>query len=260
MYPYPENVGIIIPAVSSNNSKVSSIDLNRTIITIFGLPSTGKGTLSREVAKRLELPVFDTGLLYRVATYYFINSNLEVNPDNLVKFKNSIKIDLENNQILVLLDGLKLDDSQIRNPEIDTKIGLYAKQPPIRAVVDSLIAGFVLKSSFVTDGRGANDGYLLEAEKQGFKVVRVLLQAEQTERIRRRFVDYLALERGKEITATIVEKLWKTCEETVKLRDEEEIIKEKTLNLGMVTDQTGVLDTTQLGVSEAVEAVLGWLN
>ena len=259
MYPYPEGVGITIPAIPVNPSKIRSLDLKNTIITIFGLPSTGKGTLSREISKRLGLPVFDTGVLYRIATYYFITSVLEVNPDNLDKFKQLVSIELENNQIVALLDGLKLDDSKIRNPEIDTKIGLYAKQPPIRAVVDSLIASFVLKTPFVTDGRGANDGYLLEAEKQGFKVIRVLLQAQQSERIRRRFVDYLALERGNDITAAVVEKLWKTCEETVKLRDEEEIIKEKTLNLGMVTDQTGVLDTTHLGVNEAVEAVLGWI-
>ena len=259
MYPYPEGVGLIIPQFPINSSKINQIDLKNTIITIFGLPSTGKGTLSKEIAKRLSLPVFDTGVLYRVATYYFLSRELDVSSETLEKFKELVSLELENNQITVSLEGSKLDNSKIRNPDIDTKIGLYAKQPTIRAVVDSLIASFVLKTSFVTDGRGANDGYLLEAEKQGFKVIRVLLQAEQSERIRRRFVDYLALERGKEITASIVENLWKTCEETVKLRDEEEIIKEKTLNLGMVTDQTGVLDTTHLGVNEAVEAVLGWL-
>ena len=259
MYPYPEGVGIVITPKPNSEHTNSSFSVQNTIITIFGLPSTGKGTLSKAIAKKLGLPVFDTGILYRTVTYYFVTKSIEVSPEALTIMKALIDIQLENGQIVVYLEGVKLDNSKIRTPDIDTKIGLYAKLPAIRAVVDSLIAGFVLKTSFVTDGRGANDGYLVEAEKQGFKVIRVLLQAEQSERVRRRFVDYLALERGNDITATTVQNLWKTCEETVKLRDEEEIIKEKTLNLGMVTDQTGVLDTTKLTIDESVEAVLGWL-
>ena len=259
MYPYPEGVGIVITPKHHSEFPNSSFSAHDTIITIFGLPSTGKGTLSKAIAKKLVLPVFDTGILYRTVTYYFITKSIEVTPKALTEMKALIDIQLENRQIVVYLEDVKLENFQIRTPDIDTKIGLYAKLPAVREVVDSLIAGFVLKTSFVTDGRGANDGYLLEAEKQCFKVIRVLLQAEQSERVRLRFVDYLALERGNDITATLVQNLWKTCEETVKLRDKEEIIKERTLNLGMVTDQTGVLDTTQLTVDEAVDAVFGWL-
>ncbi len=259
MYPYPEGVGLIIPATVTLSLNSAPKSFDNTIITIFGLPSTGKGTLSKALAQRLGLPVFDTGILYRSITYYFSNLSLEPNQVNLDILKSHLELDLIDGAVIVKIDGQILPNSLIRNPEIDSKIGLYAKQPFVRAFADRLIAQFVSKTSFVTDGRGANDGYLLEAERQGVKVIRVLLQAEQSERIRRRFIDYLGLERGTNITSTVVENLWKTCEETVKLRDKEEIIKEKTLNLGMVTDQTGVLDTTKLTVDEAVEAVLGWI-
>jgi len=261
MYPYPEGVGKPIEQFTSKSSiEISNLDLKNTIITIFGLPSTGKGTLSRAVAKRLNLPVFDTGVMYRVFTYFLVKNSHSYNLDCLDLFIKDFNLDLVDNQIVVYLEGLKLENKDIRNPSIDSVMGNYTKLPEVRKMIDGLIAGFVLRSSFVTDGRGAYDGYLLEAEKLKVKVIRVLLQAEQAERIRRRFIDYLELERGTEITAEKVQNLWKTCEEIVKLRDEEEIIKEKNLNLGMVSPDSGVLDTTSLTIDQAVEAVLGWLN
>lgn len=261
MFPYPDNVGIIIPVSKVQlNTDLSKLNLKNTIVTVYGLPSTGKGTLSNIIAKRLNLPVFDTGVLYRVITFFLTTQNLEVSDQSIVKFKEDLYLDLKDGKIITKLFGKEIENYQIRNPEIDKKMGDFTKLPIVRAVVDELIAGFVLKSSFVTDGRGAFDGYLVQAEKQGIKVIRVLLQAQQNERIRRRFIDYLGLERGKELTSKDVENLWKKCEEVVKYRDEEEVLKDKNLGLGMISEDSGVLDTTELGIDEAVEAVLGWIK
>jgi cytidylate kinase len=261
MFPYPDNVGIVIPVIKTSTYKdFSTIDLSNTILTIYGLPSTGKGTLSKIIAKRLNLPVFDTGVLYRVFTFFVTSQNLEVSEESILKFKESINLDLKNGKITTEIFGKEIENHQIRNPEIDKKMGDFTKLPIVRAAVDELIAGFVLKSPFVTDGRGAFDGYLVQAERQGIRVIRVLLQAQQNERVRRRFIDYLALERGNELTSKDVENLWKKCEEVVKYRDEEEVLKDKTLGLGMISEDSGILDTTNLSIEEAAEAVLGWVN
>ena len=261
MFPYPDNVGIIIPVSKvSTNIDLTDLDLKNTIITVYGLPSTGKGTLSKIIAKKLNLPVFDTGVLYRVVTLFLTSQNLEVSDDSISGFRSNLDLVLKDGKITTELFGSELKNTQIRNPEIDKKMGDFTKLPIVRAVVDELIAGFVLKSSFVTDGRGAFDGYLVQAESQGIKVIRVLLQAQQNERIRRRFIDYLSLERGKELSSKDVENLWKKCEEVVKYRDEEEVLKDKTLGLGMISEDSGILDTTNLSIEEASEAVLGWVK
>ncbi|GAB4144624.1 MAG: (d)CMP kinase [Patescibacteria group bacterium] len=259
MYPYPDNIGATINPTNEFKHKIDKID--RCIITIFGLPSTGKGTVSKIVAKELKLPVFDTGLLYRVFTYFMLQKQLpELSHDLLLEFQSKIRLELIQNTITFELDGEKLPINILRGPEIDQYITLYPKLPEVRDVVNKIIAQFVNTTSFVTDGRGAFDAYLMEAEKTGKKIIRILLQAEQSERVRRRFIDYIQLERGKKLSSESVAQLWKTCEQIVQKRDAEEIEKEAKLGLGMVSEDTGILDTTNLTVDQVCNSLLNWIN
>jgi CMP/dCMP kinase len=259
MYPYPENVGQKIHLLDTKPEQIKQ-DFSNTIITIYGLPSTGKGTLALKLAEKLDLPYFETGMLYRAFAFFMKENRFNVvSAEVLGKFSEDLEISLVQEKIQILLETRHLNKDNLRTPEIDIFMGEFTRIPEVRKMVDKIITQFVEVSAFITDGRGAYDGYLINAEKQGFKVIRVLLQAQQNERTRRRFIDYVNQKRNQELNPEIMSDLWKNCEEIVKKRDKEEIERDQKLNLGLISDNSGVLDTTNIDSDQVLNSVLGWI-
>ena len=49
---------------------------DKIIITIDGTSSTGKSTIAKRIAKKLDYIYIDSGAMYRALTYYAITNNL----------------------------------------------------------------------------------------------------------------------------------------------------------------------------------------
>ena len=50
--------------------------METTVIAVDGFASTGKSTLSKRLANALNFTYIDTGFMYRVVSYFALNSNL----------------------------------------------------------------------------------------------------------------------------------------------------------------------------------------
>ena len=67
------------------------------IVAIDGPAGTGKGTITKLIAKDFGLINIDTGATYRCVTLEMINQNVSINEkDKIIKISETIKIDIKN--------------------------------------------------------------------------------------------------------------------------------------------------------------------
>ena len=110
------------------------------IVAIDGPAGSGKGTLTKVVAKELGLVSIDTGMLYRCHALAVVRNNIDLyDKENIIKIMDNIEIKLknENNIQTVFLDGEDVTD-QIRLPEVNNTVSLTSSIPEVREKVTEL--------------------------------------------------------------------------------------------------------------------------
>ena len=78
------------------------------VVAVDGTAGSGKGTITKIIAERLNLVSIDTGAMYRCVTLECINEGIEYTEiDKIKKVLENIKIELrkENEKQLVFLNG-----------------------------------------------------------------------------------------------------------------------------------------------------------
>ena len=63
--------------------------VTKVIISIDGTSSTGKSTIARRIAKKLNFTYIDSGSMYRAVTYFCLKNGIIFN--NKIEKKNSAK-------------------------------------------------------------------------------------------------------------------------------------------------------------------------
>lgn len=129
----------------------------KLIIAIDGFSSTGKSSISKEIAKKLGIIHLDTGALYRGITYFALKNcsqNSEIDLDCL--FQNFDKIQLEfkeiENTLVLYLNGEDIS-KEIRTQEVSDNVSLVAKQPEVRNFLLQTQREIAEKGGAVLDGR-----------------------------------------------------------------------------------------------------------
>lgn len=129
----------------------------KLIIAIDGFSSTGKSSISKEIAKKLGIIHLDTGALYRGITYFALKNcsqNSEIDLDCL--FQNFDKIQLEfkeiENTLVLYLNGEDIS-KEIRTQEVSDNVSLVAKQPEVRNFLLQTQREIAQKGGAVLDGR-----------------------------------------------------------------------------------------------------------
>ena len=114
---------------------------NKPVIAIDGTAGSGKGTLAKKLAKVLNYDHLDSGLLYRILAYEFLNLN-----KNLKKL---IKVDIDLN---IFLEKKKLKKINLRSSEITKTSSEIAKLKFVRHKLISLQRKF---ANFPPNGIGS---------------------------------------------------------------------------------------------------------
>ena len=157
------------------------------IVAIDGPAGSGKGTLTKVVAKELGLVSIDTGMLYRCHALAVVRNNIDLDDkENIIKIMDNIEIKLknENNIQTVFLDGEDVTD-QIRLPEVNNTVSLTSAIPEVREKVTELerkIGYDWLKEgkNIIMEGRDITTVVFPEAE------IKIYLDATPVERAKRR--------------------------------------------------------------------------
>ena len=114
---------------------------NKPVIAIDGTAGSGKGTLAKKLAEVLNYDHLDSGLLYRLLAYEFLNLNKDL--------KKLIKVDIDLN---IFLEKKKLKKINLRSSEITKISSEIAKLKFVRQKLISLQRKF---ANFPPNGIGS---------------------------------------------------------------------------------------------------------
>lgn len=122
------------------------------IIAIDGPSGSGKGTIAKEVARRLNYTYIDTGAMYRCVALRSLEENLEVtDEDKIVELLKNMDIELTNDG-KVFLDGRDVSGT-IREMDVTTRVSKISSIIPLRLVMEEKQREMAKKSNIVMEGR-----------------------------------------------------------------------------------------------------------
>lgn len=207
-------------------------------IAIDGPAAAGKSTVAKKVAEILHMTYIDTGAMYRAFTYAVMKKGLDPkNEKEASTLIPSIQIELlPDNR--VLCDGEDVTKA-IREPIVSSNVSYIAAMKPVRLKLVELQRAMAKKKSVVMDGRDIGTYVLPNAKVKIFQIASVETRA------LRRYEENLQ----KGIPSTL-----KEVEENVRQRDY--IDSNRDFAPLKPASDSVLLDTSNLSIDEAVEAVL----
>lgn len=155
----------------------------RLIIAIDGPAGSGKSTVARELARRLNYTYIDTGAMYRAVTLKALREGLDLADATAVESaaREANLSFVPGRAGRILLDGVDVSED-IRTPEVSRLVSAYvASYPGVRRVLVSRQRELGAAGGVVMEGRDITTVVFPQAE------VKVFLSASQEERARRRF-------------------------------------------------------------------------
>ena len=211
------------------------------IVAIDGTAGSGKGTITKIIAEKLNLVSIDTGAMYRCVALECMNKNVDCSKiDGIKEILKNIEIELknENGKQIVLLN--KKDVSkEIRTPEVDALVAKYATIKEIRDKITPMQRKMGEKADIIMEGRDIGTVVFPNAD------VKIFLDCSVEERARRRYNQ--DIEKG---IKTTYEEVLESIKERHKLETEREIAP-----LVQAEDAT-YIDSTHMTIEEEANEVI----
>lgn len=217
------------------------------VIAIDGPAGAGKSTVARRVAARLSLPYIDTGAMYRAVTWKVLQTGTDpADTGAVARLAERICISFvpgdekpgDENIPKVLVDGEDVT-AAIRAPGVSEQVSRVASIPEVRAVLTRRQRELVTERGAVVEGRDIGTWVLPDAD------CKVFLTASLEERTRRRWQE---LRQAGESAS--LEEVGRD------LRERDAADSGRSVAPLAAAADAMVIDTTAMGVEEAVEAVV----
>lgn len=219
----------------------------RPVIAIDGYSSTGKSSISKQIAKKLGLIHMDTGALYRGITLFALQNCIEegqINTELLFQNFKNIKLEFrDENGALVLYLNDKNISAEIRSLEVSNNVSFIAKQPEVRDFLMETQRSIAKNGGVVMDGRDIGTVVLPDADYKFF------LTASVDERTRRRHLELISLGQDAD-------------EESVKqnLISRDKIDSERAVSPLKKADDAILIDNTKINQQETLELILSYIK
>tara|TARA_B100000678_G_scaffold20454_1_gene15706 strand:- start:73 stop:747 length:675 start_codon:yes stop_codon:yes gene_type:complete len=213
------------------------------IIAIDGPAGSGKSTVAKIVAEKLNFRYIDTGSMYRSVAWKSLEKNTALGDEDAVAdIASKVKIELvpgKDGQ-LVFVDGKNITD-QLKVEEISRGAAIVAAQPMIREIMTTKQRKLGKQGKVVMDGRDIGTVVFPQADKKFF------LDADPKERGRRRFIELKEKDQVKNTDlSTIIAQIVQ--------RDHEDRSR-KIAPLKQAKDAM-LIDTTHLSVDQVAEEII----
>jgi cytidylate kinase len=214
----------------------------RLVITIDGPAASGKSTIARLLAERLNAVYLDTGAMYRAAALAAMRAGVDLTSQyQLLDILNNVDFEFASSKsgMRVQIDGADVTE-QIRDPRVTANVRYIAGSPPARQCLVAMQRKFAeAHGRVVTEGRDQGTVAFPDAD------VKFYLTADIYERTRRRHA---------EMKTKGFEQSFEEVRETVQRRDKSD--QSRSVGPLKPAQNAIVVDTTSLGPEEVVEKLL----
>ncbi len=210
------------------------------IIAIDGPAASGKSTLAKQLAGKLNYLYVDTGAMYRAITFYALENDFIDNHKGLIEAVKNLELELEyeNGLTRVFLNGIEVTD-KIRTPKVNANVSDISKIPEVRKEMVKLQQKMANNKNLVVEGRDTTTVVFPNAD------LKIFLTADIKERAKRRYLEYK--EKGEDVTLESVE-------ESIKRRDK--IDSSREISPLKKADDAIELDTTNLTIKQEIENII----
>ena len=210
-------------------------------IAIDGPGGAGKSTISKTVAKKLDILYVDTGSLYRTIGLYVKSKN--VNPKDasaVAALLNEISIEVkyENGMQVNYLNGINHGDA-IRTPEMSMYASAVSAIPEVRAFLLETQKQLARTTSVIMDGQDIGTVILPNAD------VKIFLTASAECRAMRRYKELC--ERGQIVTYESV---------LAEMNERDEQDSSRAIAPAKPAEDAIFLDTSEFTFEQSVDAVI----
>ncbi|MDI9338401.1 MAG: (d)CMP kinase [Alphaproteobacteria bacterium] len=131
------------------------LDLKENVIAIDGWAGSGKGSLTKALAKTFKIPAIDSGAIYRFITYYFDAQNQIENDGFLQKLQAlNLKYRIDNvlHQVCFYYNNENIEN-YIRTPKISEHVSYFSALKSVRNYTTQFLRTIQNFTPLVMDGR-----------------------------------------------------------------------------------------------------------
>jgi cytidylate kinase len=172
-----------VTEVSVVRKAVKSVSNERLVVAIDGPAGSGKSSVSKEVARRLDIAFLDTGAMYRAVTFAALESGMDLaDQDAVAEAVRKAQIDLTvtPDGQTVVVDGRDVT-REIREPRVSESVSAVSTNLAVREnLVARQRAAIDAAGRIVAEGRDITTVVAPDAE------ARILLTAREEVRLARR--------------------------------------------------------------------------
>ena len=199
--------------------------MSSIVIAIDGPAASGKGTISKALAKKLQFHYLDTGKLYRAIGAKYLEGHEPISAATNLKYED-------------------LDNYDLQKPEIAKAASEIATIPEVRASLLEFQRNFSRKMpGAVLDGRDIGTIVCPDAK------IKIFLTASLEARAHRRYLELQETEKKLKLESIINQ---------IKERDERD--KTRSSSPLVAASDAKVFDTSDLSIKEAIDHVLFYIQ
>jgi cytidylate kinase len=210
------------------------------VVAVDGPSGSGKSTVSRRLAAALGARYLDTGAMYRALTWAVLEAGVDPrDADGVLKVLATADVLVTTDPAgpTVSVDGRRVD-AEIRGPEVTAAVSAVSAVPAVRVELVDRQRAIIGAGGIVVEGRDIGTVVAPDAE------LKVFLTASAEARAQRRSAELPSAD----VAATQAD-----------LARRDALDSSRTVSPLVQADDAIVLDTTEVGIDQAVEQLLALL-
>lgn len=219
--------------------------MEKLLIAIDGPAGAGKSTIAQALAKRLDIPYFSTGAMYRAFAVKYLSLGLDATSESdacWIAQNSSVYMKYKNGKQYVLLDGIDVTD-KLYSDEISRVASQISVHKVIRQKMVEIQRQAANSQSLVMDGRDIGSVVLPDAKYKFY------LDASVEIRAQRRYQELI--NKGENVTFDEVLKDMKERDYRDKTREISPLV---------ICKDAIVIDCSNLNIEQCVEEFLKYIE